>query len=132
MVGMDCCRSFTGRRTRGSLALSLHGAFRVQLGHASRPNLSCNCSVRGGRTIGLAQDDTTNLKSADSCKAVAHNGLCPLLAQSGHHWLHRTCPLSGVKRTWRVQCEMSANDPKHACRYNVLQLSMFSVSYIGS
>src|SRR5262249_28550928 len=82
MVGMDCCRSFTGRRTRGSLALSLHGVFRVQLGHASRPNLSCNCSVRGGRTIGLARDDTTNLKSADSCKAVAHNGLCPVLAQT--------------------------------------------------
>ena len=23
----------------------------------------------------------------------------PLLAHSGHRWLHRTCPLSGVKRT---------------------------------
>src|SRR5262249_1876696 len=22
------------------------------------------------------------------------------------------CPLSGVKRTWRLHCEMSANDPK--------------------
>jgi len=26
--------------------------------------------------------------------------MSPLLAQSGHPWLHRTCPLSGVKRTW--------------------------------
>ena len=25
---------------------------------------------------------------------------CPLLAQSGHWRVHRTCPLSGVKRTW--------------------------------
>jgi len=24
---------------------------------------------------------------------------CPLLAQSGHPWLHCTCPLLGVKRT---------------------------------
>jgi len=27
-------------------------------------------------------------------------GACPLLAQSGHPSLHRTCPLSGVKQTW--------------------------------
>jgi hypothetical protein len=26
--------------------------------------------------------------------------VCPLLAQSGHPKLHRTCPLLGVKRTW--------------------------------
>ena len=25
---------------------------------------------------------------------------CPLLAQSGHRLVHRTCLLSGVKRTW--------------------------------
>src|SRR5262249_62174410 len=37
--------------------------------------------------------------------------LCRIgLAQSGHRLLHCTCPLSGVKRTWRVQCEMSAYD----------------------
>jgi hypothetical protein len=27
---------------------------------------------------------------------------CPLLAQSRHEVVHRTCPLSGVKRTWPV------------------------------
>ncbi len=26
------------------------------------------------------------------------------------------CPLSGVKRTWRLHCEMSANDPKRTLR----------------
>src|SRR5262249_22821539 len=32
--------------------------------------------------------------------------LCRIgLAQSGHRLLHCTCPLLGVKRTWRVQCE---------------------------
>ena len=38
-------------------------------------------------------------------------GRCPLLAQSGHPWLHRTCPLLGVKRTCRGHHRMSA-DPK--------------------
>ena len=37
---------------------------------------------------------------------------CPLLAQSGHAELHRTCPLSGVKRTWTCAPHMSAFDPK--------------------
>jgi len=27
---------------------------------------------------------------------------CPLLALSGHSYLHRICPLSGVKRTRRI------------------------------
>jgi hypothetical protein len=35
---------------------------------------------------------------------------CPLLTLSGHRQVHRTCPLSRVKRTWRLHCEMSAND----------------------
>ena len=26
--------------------------------------------------------------------------------------MHCKCPLSGVKRTWRLHCEMSAYDPK--------------------
>ena len=30
---------------------------------------------------------------------------CPLLAQSGHIELHRTCPLLGVKRTWLLHCK---------------------------
>ena len=34
------------------------------------------------------------------------------MAQSGHAELHCTCPLSGVKRTWRFALQMSAFDPK--------------------
>jgi hypothetical protein len=37
---------------------------------------------------------------------------CPILAQSGHPKLHRTCPLSGVMRTWPFAVRMSAYDPK--------------------
>ena len=40
------------------------------------------------------------------------NGRCPLLAQSGHGLVHRTCPLLGVKRTCRFALQMSAYDPK--------------------
>ena len=40
---------------------------------------------------------------------------CPLLAQSGHAELHRTCPLLGVKRTSRFALQMSAFDPKRTC-----------------
>ena len=35
---------------------------------------------------------------------------CPLLALSGHAELHCTCPLSGVKRTWRLHCQMCARE----------------------
>ena len=34
---------------------------------------------------------------------------CPLLAQSGHGLVHRTCPLSGVKRTYLFALHMSAD-----------------------
>ena len=37
---------------------------------------------------------------------------CPLLAQSGHELVQRTCPLSGVKRTCPFAAHMSAFDPK--------------------
>jgi hypothetical protein len=37
---------------------------------------------------------------------------CPLLTQSGHAELHRTCPLLGVKRTSTRALQMSAFDPK--------------------
>jgi ABC transporter substrate binding protein len=36
--------------------------------------------------------------------------LCPLLAQSRHRLVRRTCPLSEVKRTSRRRLAMSAND----------------------
>src|SRR5262245_3179832 len=38
--------------------------------------------------------------------------MSPLLAQSGHALVHRTCPLSGVKRTCLCALQMSAFDPK--------------------
>src|SRR6476646_2662840 len=38
----------------------------------------------------------------------------PLLALSGHRLLHRTCPLSGVKRTSLFALQMSAFNPKRA------------------
>src|SRR5262245_8401073 len=34
------------------------------------------------------------------------------MAQSRHELLHCTCPLSGVKRTWRFALQMFAFDPK--------------------
>jgi hypothetical protein len=37
---------------------------------------------------------------------------CPLLALSGHHARRTECPLSEVKRTCRLHCELSAYDPK--------------------
>ena len=37
---------------------------------------------------------------------------CPLLAQSRHSKCADRCPLSGVKRTSRLHCKMSAFDPK--------------------
>jgi len=36
----------------------------------------------------------------------------PLLALSGHPWSHRTCPVSGVKRTLLLRYSMSSSDPK--------------------
>jgi hypothetical protein len=38
--------------------------------------------------------------------------MSPLLAQSRHPWLQRTCPLLRVKRTWISALHMSAYDPK--------------------
>ena len=43
-------------------------------------------------------------------RAIANQ--CPLLALSGHLLLHRSCPLSGAKRTWPVAAHTSAYDPK--------------------
>ena len=41
---------------------------------------------------------------------------CPLLAQSGHRLVHRTCPLLGVKRTCFGRHEMPAYDPVRTLR----------------
>jgi hypothetical protein len=56
-------------------------------------------------------------------------GECPLLAQSGHSPLHRTCPLLGVKRTCRVALHMSAFDPKRTLR---AILSVGAAAYLRS
>jgi len=44
------------------------------------------------------------------------------LALSGHSCLHRTCPLSGVKRTCRFAMQMSAFDPKRTWVRRVQEL----------
>ena len=44
--------------------------------------------------------------------SLAANARCPLLVQSRHSKLGRTCPLSGVKRTSLPHRKMSAYDPK--------------------
>jgi hypothetical protein len=41
---------------------------------------------------------------------------CPLLALSGHLFLHRACPLLGVKRTYLFALHVSAYDPKRTYR----------------
>jgi hypothetical protein len=46
---------------------------------------------------------------------------CPLMTQSGHPKLQRTCPLSGVKRTWRFAAQMSAFDPKRTSELSPFQ-----------
>src|SRR5262245_5707497 len=38
------------------------------------------------------------------------------MAQSRHAWLHRTCPLSGVKRTSLFAPHMSAFEPKRTAQ----------------
>src|SRR5262249_19026848 len=43
--------------------------------------------------------------------------MSPLLAQSGHFYLHRKCPLSGVKRTCPFALHMSAFDPKRTSEW---------------
>ena len=69
------------------------------------------------------------------CFTYRHFDRCPLLAQSRHELLHRTCPLLGVKRTWLFAPRMSASDPKRTLvphippppvfsRYDALSLSL--------
>ena len=72
------------------------------------------------RWAGVGAD--TNRKYAEELVAsapdviMASGNASPLLAQSGHTELHRKCPLSGAKRTLRLQCEMSAFGPKRTFR----------------
>ena len=48
---------------------------------------------------------------------------CPLLALSGHSFLHRACPLLGVKRTCLFALHMSAFDPKRTWNFTNLRLA---------
>ena len=47
----------------------------------------------------------------DAMSYAATSWRCPLLAQSGHPWLHRTCPLLGVKRTWQLAAGTLPSEP---------------------
>jgi hypothetical protein len=73
------------------------------------PTVFGNGMAYFGVQIGCGQGDGPLL--AQSGHAELHR-TCPLLAQSGHAELHRTCPLSGVKRTCLFALQMSAFDPK--------------------
>ena len=56
------------------------------------------------------------LTESGPCPFMALAGVsCPLLALSGHRLVRCTCPLLGVKRTWRFALHMSAYDPKRTC-----------------
>ena len=57
-------------------------------------------------------------------------GASPLLALSGHELVHRTCPLSGVKRTSLGPRGMSAKLPKAGI--SCLLRSMFSARTTGT
>jgi len=65
---------------------------------------------RGGRR-GLRLDPDI-IGEAKPTAARSAACTCLLLAQSGHSFLHRTCPLSVVKRTSPFALHMSAFDPK--------------------
>jgi hypothetical protein len=47
----------------------------------------------------------------------------PLLALSGHFFLHREYPLSGVKRTSPRRVPMSANEPKRTLTADATRVS---------
>jgi hypothetical protein len=55
-------------------------------------------------------------KRCSPAPTKSSNEQCPLLAQSGHPWLHCTCPLLGVKRTCLFAPQVSAFDPERKKR----------------
>jgi hypothetical protein len=66
-------------------------------------------NMKTAKALGLRLSNNL-LSLAD--ELIERMARCPLLPLSGHSSLHRTCPLSGVKRTSLVALHMSANDPK--------------------
>ena len=60
------------------------------------------------------RDPNVSPGTADSqAKAlIATSPRCPLLAQSGHWFGRRACPLLGVKQTSLVRDRVSVNDPR--------------------
>jgi signal transduction histidine kinase len=65
---------------------------------------------RGGYAAGRVHRDQSYPATRRGVRL--RSAQCPLLAQSRHELLHRTCQLSGVKRTWLSHRKMSAYDPK--------------------
>src|SRR5262249_37442807 len=64
-----------------------------------------------GFYTGINQSKLTEpLPRAGFC--LSQRSRCLLLAQSRHAPVHCTCPLSGVKQTWRESISISAKDPK--------------------
>src|SRR5262249_47573877 len=58
-------------------------------------------------------------------------GAMSAIGQSGHPWLHCTCLLSGVKRTWVGELCMSAYGPMRTFisrRYCVSQCQIFATT----
>jgi hypothetical protein len=77
--------------------------------HASLQSLAQGACMAKPEII--AQDCLSRHHDADEYWCLK----CPLLAQSGHAKLHRTYPLSGVKRTLVDALQMSAFDSKRTC-----------------
>jgi hypothetical protein len=75
--------------------------------------LTAALNVDGLNLIQSQPAKALNLNVPPSLLADGMMGLtmeCPLLAQSGHRLVHRTCPLLGVKRT--SACALQMSDPK--------------------
>jgi hypothetical protein len=92
-------------------------ALEVLLNHVKLDGLSQAekdaLSVLRGQLAAVRQvKDRTLTSVSASAQTSGAGALCPLLAQSGHPQLHRTCPLLGVKRTCLFALHMSAFDPK--------------------
>jgi len=81
------------------------------LHHRRLPHLSMkrkHTSADTGRSVRLLTDNNTAL-------AAMHDSL---LALSGHWCLHRTCRLSGVKRTWVSAPECRRQRLRLSCRFS--------------
>ena len=88
------------------------------------PSIGVELKLLETNDSGLIERGISNFARAGNV-----GGRCLLLALSGHLFLHRTCPLSGVKQTSLPHRKMSANDPKadiERAHSHPLQASNFS------